>query len=268
VSLPLMWAAQRMGVPTVLHEQNRRLGMANRIVAPRAARIFLSYPDTQGGYPEAAARIVGNPIRAEFAEPPSRTGARSALGLDPDIPTLLAVGGSQGAQSINRAVSDALPMLNPGELQMVWMTGKSGEDQARQAAENAPVPVHVFPFIEDMVSAYAAADLIVNRAGASSTAEIAHMGKPAILVPYPGADNHQEYNARAFEEAGAGILVPDTHCGGHVLVSLVRELLADPARLSAMGAAARTLARPGAAEAIVEEILSLVFEPGEPSGTP
>jgi UDP-N-acetylglucosamine--N-acetylmuramyl-(pentapeptide) pyrophosphoryl-undecaprenol N-acetylglucosamine transferase len=266
VSLPLMWAAQRMGVPTVLHEQNRQLGMANRMVAPRATRVFLSYPDTQGDYPEAVAQVVGNPIRAEFAEPPSRTGARAALGIDLNLPTLLVVGGSQGAQSINRAVTNALPVLEPNELQVIWMTGKAGEDQARQAAAKMPVPVHVFPFIEDMVSAYAAADLIVNRAGASSTAEIAQMGKPAILVPYPGADNHQEHNARAFEEVGGGVLLLDAECSGRALVSLIRDLFAEPSRLTAMGEAARTLARPGAAEAIVEEILSLVFETGEAGG--
>ena len=261
VSLPLGYAAQRMGVPTVLHEQNKRLGMANRLLAPRAARIFLSYPDTLGDYPRDRASVVGNPVRAGFARPPDRAPARDALGLDASTPVVLICGGSQGARTLNEATREAIAQFKSGEVQILWMTGNADAATARAAAEAAPIAAQVFSFIDDMVTACAAADLIVGRAGASSTAEIAMMGKPSILVPYPHAtDNHQEANARAFDEAGAAVLLLDDACTGATLVRLLRDLLGDDERLAAMGQAARSLARPGAAEAIGEEVLTLAFE--------
>ncbi len=261
VSLPLVWAAQRMGVPTVLHEQNKRLGLANRLLAPRAARILLSYPDTLGEYPKGRARVVGNPVRKGFTQPPSRNEACATLGLDPSVPAVLVSGGSQGAHTLNAAVAEAVAQFDPGEVQVLWMTGVVDAPKARVAAENAAALVQVFTFIDDMVTACAAADLIVSRAGASSTAELAVLGKPTILVPYPyAADNHQEQNARAFEEAGAAVILLDRECSGARLLEQMRELLADPIRLEAMGAAATVLAKSSAAEAIAEEILSLVFD--------
>lgn len=262
-SLPLCYAAQRLGVPTIMHEQNKRLGMANRLLAPRAARLLLSYPDTLGDYPEKTSRVVGNPVRAGFAHPPSKEAACEKLDLDASIPVVLVSGGSQGAHTLNAAMLEAVRQFSQGEVQFVWMTGNSDVAAARTAAEGAPVRVDVSPFIDDMVTACAAADVIVGRAGASSTAEIAMLGKPSLLIPYPHAtDNHQEQNARAFEKAGAAVVMLDHECSGETLTAQIRSLIADPARLCAMGRAASTLARPGAAEAIVEEILVLAFSGG------
>jgi len=262
VSLPLCYAAQRLGVPTVLHEQNKRLGMANRMLAPRADRVLLSYPDTLGDYARDKALVVGNPVRAGFVDPPEKTAARESLDLDLETPTVLVSGGSQGARSINEAMLGALPKFGKGEAQFIWMTGNSDAARARAAAETAAARADVFPFIDDMPAAAAAADLIVSRAGASSTAEIAVMGKPSILVPYPFAtDKHQDKNAEAFSEAGAAVTLADGECDGERLAGLMRELLGDEARLEEMAKAAATLAKPGAAEAIVEEILMLAFEP-------
>lgn len=262
VSLPLGLAAQRLGVPTVLHEQNRLLGMANRMLAPKSARLLLSYADTVGDYPKDRARVVGNPVRKGFTEPPTKDAARERLGLDPAVPVVLVCGGSQGAHTLNEAVRAALPQLAANELQLIWMAGATDAPMARAAAQSCPARVDVFPFIDDMVTACAAADLVVSRSGASTTAELACLGKPAILVPYPHAtDNHQEQNARAFEETGAAILLKDADCTGERLLATVRPLLAEPARLRSMADAAHALARPGAAETIVEDLLSLVFEP-------
>ena len=261
VSLPLLWAAQRMGVNTVIHEQNKRLGMANRLAAPRAKRIFLSYEDTIGAYPKETARVVGNPVRAAFITPPSIEDARAALALDPAVPVVLVAGGSQGAQSLNQAMHQALPGFRTDEVQFIWITGKSGLEKARQTASQVPAHVQVAAFIEDMPTACAAADLIVSRAGASSTAEIAALGKPAILVPYPHAtDNHQLQNAQAFEEAGAAILLLDDDCSGEQFDQTVRGRLADPQALADMGQAARRLAKPLAADVIAEEIIAIAFE--------
>lgn len=261
VSVPLTWMAQRLGIPTILHEQNKRMGMANRLLAAKAQRLLLSYPDTLGDYPQDKATVVGNPVRAAFSKPPEREAACNALNLDPAVPVVLICGGSQGARTLNQATAEALERFKPQELQFIWMTGNHGIAQARAAAGSTALRVDTYAFIDDMVTACAASTLIVGRAGASLTAEIAALAKPSILVPYPyAADNHQEQNARAFEQAGAAVVLLDGDCTGERLVEVLRELLGDPARLEAMGTAAAALARPVAVEAIVEEIFSLVFE--------
>ncbi len=261
-SLPLALAAQRMKIPTLLHEQNKRLGLANRMLAPRADRLFLSYADTVGDFDAERARVVGNPVRSGFAHPPEQAAARETMALEADVPVLFVVGGSQGAQSINRAVAAMLNDFEAGQLQVLWMTGKTGHEEACAVAEQAECDVRVYAFVDDMVTACAAADLVVSRAGASSTAELAVLGKPAILIPYPhAAENHQEQNARALEEAGSALVLLDGDCDGPQLGALVRELLGDQARLNAMAEAAAALAKPAAAEAIVEEAMLLVFGP-------
>ncbi len=170
------------------------------------------------------------------------------------------VGGSQGARTLNEAMAGAVLRFQPREAQFIWMCGTHGIDAARKVAENASVPVSVYGFIDDMPAAFAASTLLVSRAGASSTAEIATVGKPSILVPYPHAtDNHQEANARAFEEAGAAVVILDTACTAERLATEMQQLLADPPRLRRMGEAARTLARPAAVETIVETIFAAVF---------
>jgi len=260
VSLPLMLTAQRMGIRTILHEQNKRMGMANRVLAPQATRVFLSYKGTEGPLPENRSIVVGNPVRSGFLNPPTREEACSALGLDPNTPIVLVVGGSQGAQSINNAIEAMLPLLKSDELQIIWMTGKGGLDQAKQAAEKANCKIKVYGFIDDMVTTTAAADIVIGRAGASSTAELAMLGKPAILIPYPHAtDNHQEENARAIADAGAAVLLLDAECTGERLLTELRSIVQNGGRLADMSVAATALARPGAAEQVVDAIMELVF---------
>lgn len=264
VSLPLGYVAQRMGIPVVVHEQNRLLGMANRVLAPRAAQILLSYPDTAGSYPAERSKAVGNPVRPAFAHPPASDAARAALGLDPSVPVVLVIGGSQGARTLNSAVSEALSRLAEGEMQLIWMTGPGDAAAARVKADQASVRVHVHPFIDDIVTAYSAADLVVARSGASTTAELATLGKPAVLVPYPhAAENHQEQNARALEAGGAAVVLLDRECSGERLLHAVRDLLSDGERLAAMGKAAALFARPEAADRIADCLLTLVFEDPE-----
>ncbi len=260
VSLPLLWVAQWMGIPTVIHEQNRRLGMANRLLAPRAARVYLSFDDTQGEYPEGRSEVVGNPIRPEFVFPPEREEACDRLGFQHDAPVVLVCGGSQGAQRINRAVLESLEQLTAEGIQLIWATGKSDAEQARVAAARVGGVIQVHEFVDDMVTACAAADLVVGRAGASTTAELAALAKPCILVPYPHAtDNHQMQNARAFEEAGAGRIVEDADCTAERLCTLILALVGDRAMLSEMGQRARGLAKNMAGEQIAEGIMHLVF---------
>jgi len=236
--------------------------MANRMLADKANRIYLGFPDTLGEYPRERARVVGNPVRAGFLDPPGRAEARQRLELDPDCPVILITGGSQGAGSINRAVNEALPAFAADEAQFLWMTGADGAAAARECAAAVAASVRVFHFIEDMPTACAAADVIVGRAGASTTAEIAVLGKPSILIPYPHAtDNHQEENARAFADAGAAVLILDSECSGNRLAEAIRGLLADPDARARMAGAARALAHPNAAEALVDDLFDLIFGP-------
>ncbi len=266
VSLPLLWAAQRMGIPTVIHEQNRLLGVANRLLAARATRVLLSFPETKGTYPPERTRVVGNPVRTAFESPPDARTARESFGLDLAVPVILVCGGSQGARRINQALAQALAQFRAGQAQFIWMTGQADAAMGREAAEKASVTAQVFPFIDDMAGACAAADIIVSRAGASTTAEIAMLGKPSILVPYPHAtDNHQWHNAQTFVNAGAAMLLEDSECTADTLTTAIRGLLNSPDKLERMGTAARSLANPHATDAIVEEILGLVFG-GEPRG--
>ena len=123
VSVPLMWVAQRIGIPTILHEQNKQLGMANRLLAAKAHRLLLSFPDTKGAELSERAEVVGNPVRGGFSDPPSREAACESLGLDPSIPVVLVCGGSQGAQSINLAIADIVKQAPRTPIQMIWMTG-------------------------------------------------------------------------------------------------------------------------------------------------
>ncbi len=261
ISLPLILAAQRVGLPTFLHEQNKRLGVANQLAAKRASRLFLSYEGTLGEYAEECARVVGNPVRSAFFNPPEQVAARRVFDLAPEDPVVLVCGGSQGARTLNHAVRDALQRLERNETQFLWITGPDYAAEARTTAAGMPIRTEVLPFTDKMDAAYAAADLVVCRAGASTTAELAAVGKPAVLVPYPYAtENHQQDNARAFEEAGAARVIDDADFTGDVLVQQLRELLPAREEREAMARQARTLAQPGAAEAIAEAILSDLFE--------
>jgi UDP-N-acetylglucosamine--N-acetylmuramyl-(pentapeptide) pyrophosphoryl-undecaprenol N-acetylglucosamine transferase len=259
-----MMAAQRLGIPTVIHEQNRRLGMANQMLAARASRIYLSFPDTRGDFPADRAAFVGNPVRPEFVMPPSREEACATFQLDPARPVVLVCGGSQGARQINEAVEARLDDWMARGIQLIWASGHGDIEGLRKRTDRYKDGLRLHAFLDDMVSACAAADLVVGRSGASTTAELAVLGKPCILVPYPLAtDNHQAQNAAAFDEAGAGRVIVDSDCTGDVLFEAVIEMLDDVEALARMGVAARTLARPVAADAISEGIMMLVF-----GGTP
>jgi len=264
VSLPALWVAQRIHIVTILHEQNKRLGLANRLCAGRTTRLLLSYPETEGAYPRDRALLTGNPVRHAFLHPPEKENARDQLGLKPHIPAILVVGGSQGAHTLNEATVHLLREFEPEELQVIWSAGKAEYTQARHAAEDAPNKAKVHAFIEDMATTCAAVDIVVSRAGASMTAELAALGKPSILVPYPfAADNHQEHNARAFQSAGAAEVLLDNECTGERLAEHIRSLISDTDRLKNMGEAAKSLARPLAAEEIAETIIQLVYQESE-----
>ncbi len=251
VSGPVGIAARLLGVPLILHEQNSFPGIAVRLLSRMAAQTFLAFKGAAHRIGGRQRLVVGNPVRAGWQRM-DRAEARRCCELDPDRPTLLVVGGSQGAAGINRAVAEALPSLMERAYQVFWQTGKLGYETALSTAEAWKGRVIVKEFIDDMQAACSAADLALTRAGAMTLAEQALLGVAAVLVPLPTAtEKHQEYNARARVREGAARMILQSDLDGKTLTSTVIELMENEQALAAMGARSRKLAVPDAADRMV-----------------
>ncbi len=247
---PAMLAALLRRVPALAFEPNFVPGFANRLVARFVSAAAVQFPETARTFRNA--RVTGIPVRHEFfAIPPRPEGGP---------PTLLVFGGSQGAHAINQAVIAALPALLarvPG-LRIVHQTGQRDYNDAQAAYLKAGPPAEVSPFIEKMPEAFARADLLLCRSGASTVAEVAAAGKPAVFIPFPrAADDHQRRNAEALARRGAALLVPEAELTPARLADVLAGLLNDRARLRAMGEEARRLAHPEAASEIADLAASL-----------
>jgi UDP-N-acetylglucosamine--N-acetylmuramyl-(pentapeptide) pyrophosphoryl-undecaprenol N-acetylglucosamine transferase len=250
--VPAYLAARRRKTPVVVHEGNSVPGLANKLGARFAARVATSFPDTDLRHAE----YVGLPIRRMIStldRNASRAEARAFFGLDPDRPTLLVTGGSQGAQSLNRAVSAAAAQLSDAGIQVLHVQGKHGG--AAPAATDAPYVV--LDYVDRMDLAYAAADLVVCRAGANSVTEAAATGLPAVFVPLPIGNGEQEHNARPVVDAGGGLLVADGALTPEWVAATVPGLLTDPGRLREMGAAASALIPRDADETLARIVLAV-----------
>jgi len=260
VSLPVALAAGLMRRKLVIHEQNRMPGRATRLAARFATRIALGTEELPPGFPETRTVYVGTPVRADLLERrPSTESARTKFGLDPVKFTVLVLGGSQGASSINRATSDTFNRLDPITFQILISTGTSDFDEVARLCRGSEVQAEVRPFIDDMNSAYAAADLVVCRSGASTLAEIAAVGLPSVLVPYPyAAGGHQQENAERFVQAGASRMILDRDLTGDTLATAISEIERDTDGRTAMANAARKLARPDAARTIARLLIDVV----------
>ncbi|GAA4694153.1 undecaprenyldiphospho-muramoylpentapeptide beta-N-acetylglucosaminyltransferase [Nocardioides nanhaiensis] len=245
VSMPAYLAARRRRLPVVVHEQNALPGLANKAGARIARRVAVSFPDT----PLPHAEYVGLPIRTMISgldRAARRAEARAFFGLDPERPTVLVTGGSQGARRLNQAVSSAAAAFAAAGVQVLHAQGKHGgaEPVLREGAAGGTgsgAPYVVLDYIDRMDLAYAAADLAVCRAGASSVTEAAAVGLPAVFVPLAIGNGEQARNARPVVEAGGGLLVPDAELTTELVVAQVVPLAADAERLRAMGAAAAGL---------------------------
>ncbi len=259
VSLPAAMAAGMSRTPLVIHEQNRQPGRANRLAARFASRIAVSTPEVPIGFPPDRTVYVGTPVRRDLIDSlPDKPSARARFNLDPDTFTLLAFGGSQGAESINRALLSATDYLDPQMLQILVATGPSGFDEVSAAFASVPIRAVVKPFIDDMAAALVAADLALCRSGASTLAELAVVGLPAVLVPYPHAvGGHQQYNAELFRQVGAAEIIADSELSGKRLADAVAAIALDSAAISRMSASAASLARPDAADRIAGIIREL-----------
>ena len=192
---PTLKAAQKAGVPTLLQEQNSYAGVTNKLLGKKAARVCVAYEGMDRFFPGADIVMTGNPVRKDLLDNPlTPAKAREGFGLDPLKPTVLVVGGSLGALTLNESMEQGLASLNKAGIQVIWQTGKNFGDRGAKAAKGLEGVV-VTPFISDMGKAYAAASLVVSRAGAGSISELELLGKPAILVPSPNvAEDHQTKN--------------------------------------------------------------------------
>ncbi|GAW51408.1 MULTISPECIES: undecaprenyldiphospho-muramoylpentapeptide beta-N-acetylglucosaminyltransferase [unclassified Nocardioides] len=239
VSMPAYLAARRRRLPLVVHEQNAVPGLANKVGARVATRVAVSFHDT----PLPRAEYVGLPIRTMISgldRAARRAEGRAFFGLDPDRPTLLVTGGSQGARRLNQAVSGAAAALAAAGVQVLHVVGPQGE-ATPAAGEGASAPYVIVDFVDRMDLAYAAADLVVCRAGASSVTEAAAVGLPAVFVPLPIGNGEQEHNARPVVDAGGGLMVMDADLTAEWVAATVPGLATDAGRLAAMGAAASSL---------------------------
>jgi undecaprenyldiphospho-muramoylpentapeptide beta-N-acetylglucosaminyltransferase len=283
LSYPVGIAAAQLGIPLYLMESNAFPGKTILRLASRAQRIFLSFAESEQYFApadRAKCAVVGNPIRADFSAMPSQASARAMFGLDPAAPTLLCFGGSLGARSINHAVEAVHPRFNAAGVQVLWQTGKNfqpaqkaqtaqttsttpppdihSEASSPSSSEAATTPAQTkqMTFIESMAAAYAAADVIVCRAGATTIAELACIPKTAIFVPLPSAANdHQNANARALAEQGAATVLADADLSSQ-LFDTVMELLRSPERRAQMASAFQRFAKPEAARTIARTLIA------------
>jgi UDP-N-acetylglucosamine--N-acetylmuramyl-(pentapeptide) pyrophosphoryl-undecaprenol N-acetylglucosamine transferase len=256
-SVPVLLAAKVSGRPYLVHEQNAWPGQANRLLGRWAQRVCLSFEGAAKAFTGADTVVTGNPVRDAMESCP-------AIVAEP--PCLLIFGGSQGARAINRAVVAALPQLDGWRdvLTIVHQTGEADYDETRAGYRAAGWEgVEVTPFITDMAAAYAAATLVICRAGATTLAELTACGRPAVLVPYPyAAGDHQAANARAMAERGAALMMEERELTPERLGTLVDGLLRDRSSLQTMAAAARAMARPGAAARLLAECRAAIQQGG------
>ena len=258
---PMLKEAQKRGIPTLIQEQNSYAGVTNKLLAKGAAAICVAYEGMERFFPAEKIVMTGNPVRRNLllctTDPAD---ARRAFNLDPDRRTILVVGGSLGARTVNESIIAALPdIAAANDVQVIWQTGKYYDESTRKALEASPAKNVVrMPFISNMDVAYRAADLVVSRAGASSISELQLLGKPSILVPSPNvAEDHQTKNALALANRNAAIMVRDAES----VEKLGRTMLAtvhDDALLASLGENVAKMALRNADERIVDCVMEII----------
>ena len=254
-------AANSLGIPTLIQEQNSYAGLANKQLASKAQKICVAYEGMERFFPADKILLTGNPVRQTLLDTTlSREDAVRSLGLDPDKKTILIVGGSLGARTINESVLQHLDLVQQSGVQFLWQTGKYyyADIQSQLSNLKSPIPnLKVTDFITDMGAAYRAADLVISRAGASSISEFCLIGKPVILVPSPNvAEDHQTKNALALANRDAAIYVKDSEAPA-TLLPLAIETVGNDARLRSLSENVLKLALPDSAEIIAKEVIKL-----------
>lgn len=257
-SAPVLLAATSRNIPSLIQEQNSYAGLVNKLLSRRVDRICVAYDGMTKFFPAEKLVLTGNPVRSEITRG-SRSEALKFFSLSPEKKTLLVIGGSLGARTLNEATAAALARLREAGIQLLWQTGKLYYPQAvGQAAPFTTDNIQALEFIQRMDLAYAAADVVISRAGALSVSELCLTGKPSILVPSPNvAEDHQTKNAMALVSKGAALLVADTAAAATLYDEALR-LLNDPNRQLQLSRNLSPLAFPHACETIVDELLALI----------
>lgn len=254
---PVVLMARLAGVPTAICEQNSIPGLTNKILGRIVRAVFLSFEESRRFFAPKKVVMSGNPVRRALIQQLAPAAAPAATpAADAPVHVFIS-GGSQGAVAVNELASQALCALAAADpsrrLSILHQTGEKDLEATRARYAAAGVTAECHAFIRDMAGAYRSADLFIGRAGATTVAELAIAGVPAIFIPYPfAADNHQELNAREMAEAGAALMFRQAELTADRLADALRPLLADPARRRAMGDAMKALARPAAAAAVVD----------------
>lgn len=255
---PILKAAQKAGIPTLLQEQNSFAGVTNKLLAKKAKKICVAYEGLERFFPKDRIIMTGNPVRKDILTYTKTAGeARLSFGLNPDKPTVLVVGGSLGARTLNNALINKLEYIVNSGIQLIWQTGKNFGDKGTNAAKGIKGVV-VTQFIADMAQAYAAATLVVSRAGAGSISELELLGKPSILVPSPNvAEDHQTKNAMALVEKDAALMIADNEAieklADNIISTIRNEQL-----IEQMSNNIKKLALHDSDNKIVDEILKII----------
>lgn len=257
---PTLWMAAAQGVPTLIQEQNSYAGVTNKLLSRRAGRICVAYEGMEKFFPADKIVVTGNPVRQDLEEARGkREEALAFFGLSPERKTILVVGGSLGARTINRSVQGDLDKFFASDVQVIWQTGRYYyNDASRHLKAYRGMPIWCSDFITRMDYAYAAADLVISRAGAGSISELCLLGKPVILVPSPNvAEDHQTKNALALVERDAAVMIADKDAERELVPAALR-LVGDADRLAALSRNIQGMAQRHSAERIVDEIVRII----------
>lgn len=258
---PTLWMAGRQGIPTLIQEQNSYAGVTNKLLARSARKICVAYEGMEKFFPYEKLIVTGNPVRSDMEEAlTKKEEAVRFFGLDPNRKTILVVGGSLGARTINQSIIAGLDALYTLEdVQVIWQTGKNYNEEAlKHLKAYHGIPVWCSDFITRMDYAYAAADLVISRAGAGSISELCLLKKPVILVPSPNvAEDHQTKNALALVVKNAAIMIPDAEARER-LIPTALEVVRDEKQLAMLGKNIELLAQHRSAERIVDEIVNII----------
>lgn len=256
---PTLNMAAAQGIPCLLQEQNSYAGVTNKLLAKKAAKICVAYEGMERFFPAEKIMLTGNPVRQQLLESTiTREAAVRSFGLDPEKKTILLVGGSLGARTINESVLQHLDLIKNGDVQFIWQTGKFYSAEIAERLKGHEMPqLKVLDFISDMAAAYKAADLVISRAGASSVSEFCLLGKPVILVPSPNvAEDHQTKNALALVHRDAALYVKDAEAKEQLL-PLAIATVHDDAKLESLSKNVLKLALPDSARIIAQEVIKL-----------
>lgn len=255
-----LWMASKMGKPTLIMEQNSYPGMTNKLLNGKADVVCIAYEEAAKYFTKSRTVLTGNPIRSKLRSQLDQTACKETLGLDLNKKTILMIGGSLGARSINLAFEGSYDRLKQiDDIQFIWQCGGGYIDQYKDGRVSTLEHVHLTAFIEDMATAYTAADLVVCRAGALSIAEVMCLGKASILIPSPNvAEDHQSKNAAALVDKGAAVLLKDKHVDQ--LVEKAVDLLEDEKKLEIISKNASSMFLDNSAERIVDELYGLLKE--------